>query len=87
MLTVGSRSSVFHGNASHTSGGLKKSNLKMTKDGRIVSKKASAASKKKIGKYFKAFITLAKQSKGKSFSKMPKKGTQKYKTIIKNCSK
>lgn len=39
---VGSRAQVFHGTAKHTSGGLTKSDL-MKKNGRIVSKKQSAA--------------------------------------------
>ena len=46
MQSVGSRAEVWHGNALHTSGGLKKSALKMNKHGRIVSKKRSAAIKK-----------------------------------------
>lgn len=49
---VGSRAMVMHGNARNTSGGLTKSDLKYTKDGRIVSKKASAAAAKSPG--FKA---------------------------------
>lgn len=85
MHAVGSRAQVFHGQANHTSGGLKKSNLKKTKDGRIVSRKASNASKKSMSSCFKAFVALAKESKGKKFSKMPKKGTQKYKNVIKSC--
>ena len=85
MLTVGSRAEVFHGTAKHTAGGLKKANLKQTKDGRIVSRKASAASKKSMSPCFKAFTALAKAAKGKSFAKMPKKGTQKYKNVIKSC--
>jgi hypothetical protein len=87
MHTVGSRSEVYHGNAMHTSGGLKKSNLKRTKDGRIVSRKASAAAKKTMSPCFKAFASLAKKSKGSDFSKMPKKGTKKYKALLKNCKK
>lgn len=44
---VGSRAQVWHGNALHTSGGLYKKDLMMNKKtGRIVSKKASAHSKK-----------------------------------------
>ena len=43
---VGSRAQVWHGNAHHTSGGLYKKDLKKNKAGRIVSKKASAHSKK-----------------------------------------
>jgi hypothetical protein len=46
---VGSRACVMHGNARHTSGGLTKKDLKYTKDGRIVSVKASAAAKKSPG--------------------------------------
>jgi len=42
-MAVGSRAQVFHGTADRTSGGLKKSDLKM-KDGRIISKAASKAS-------------------------------------------
>lgn len=45
-LTVGSRAQVMHGTAKHTSGGLEKSDLKYNKQGRIVSKARSAASKK-----------------------------------------
>jgi hypothetical protein len=48
---IGSRAQVWHGTAKHTSGGLKKSDLKKSGD-RIVSKKASAAAAKSPG--FKA---------------------------------
>lgn len=48
-MTIGSRAEVFHGNADQTSGGLKKKDLKM-KDGRIISKAASKASKKSYKK-------------------------------------
>ena len=40
--TIGSRAQVMHGNAKKTSGGLTKSQLKYNKQGKIVSKKASA---------------------------------------------
>ena len=44
---VGSRPTVFHGNAHHTSGGLTQSDLKRnTTTGKIVSKKASASAKR-----------------------------------------
>ena len=61
-MTVGSRAEVFHGNASQTSGGLRKSDLKM-KDGRIISKAASKAAKKSLKKNpkFAAFIDAAKK--------------------------
>ena len=39
---VGSRAEVMHGTADHTSGGLKKSNLKYNKHGKIVSRKKSS---------------------------------------------
>ena len=59
-MTVGSRAQVYHGNATHTAGGLKKKDLKK-KDGEIVSKakskdektnpwiKAVAKAKKELG--------------------------------------
>jgi len=46
---VGSRAEVWHGNAKHTSGGLKKKDL-MMKHGHIVSKKASQTAKKNFSK-------------------------------------
>lgn len=45
-MTTGSRAQVWHGTAKKTSGGLEKSDLKQTKDGRIVSKKLSNKMKK-----------------------------------------
>jgi len=44
--TIGTRAEVFHGTADHTSGGLKKNDLKLNDRGRIVSKKASATASK-----------------------------------------
>lgn len=44
--TTGSRAQVMHGNAKKTSGGLTKKQLKYNKQGKIVSKKASALAKK-----------------------------------------
>lgn len=46
MKSVGSRAEVFHGTATKTAGGLKKSDLFRGKDGRIKSKRASALAKK-----------------------------------------
>jgi hypothetical protein len=43
---IGSRASVIHGKAHHTSGGLTKADLKYNKWGRIVSRKKSAKAKK-----------------------------------------
>jgi hypothetical protein len=53
MLTVGSKSQVYHGTAKHTSGGLTKKDLMKTKKGRIVSRKKHAAGKKAIQRLFK----------------------------------
>ena len=44
-MTVGSRAQVYHGNATHTAGGLTKKDLKK-KDGEIVSKAKSKDEKK-----------------------------------------
>lgn len=46
VKAIGSRAQVMHGTAHHTSGGLTKSDLKMNKWGRIVSRKKSAKAKK-----------------------------------------
>tara|TARA_B110000971_G_scaffold221987_1_gene272262 strand:- start:3617 stop:4633 length:1017 start_codon:yes stop_codon:yes gene_type:complete len=46
MITTGSRAQVMHGTAKKTSGGLTKKQLKYNKQGKIVSKKASALAKK-----------------------------------------
>ena len=85
-MTVGSRAEVFHGNATQTSGGLTKKDLKM-KDGRIISKAASKAAKKSLKQNpkFMAFIELAKEKAEKkdSFCLGPKKGSKSYKKIIK----
>lgn len=56
VLTVGSKSQVFHGTAKHTSGGLTKKDLMKTKKGRIVSKRKHAAGKKALKRlYAKGF--------------------------------
>jgi DVNP family len=44
-MSVGSRAQVYHGNATHTAGGLTKKDLKM-KDGELVSKRKSKGEKK-----------------------------------------
>ena len=45
-MQIGSRAQVMHGTADHTSGGLKKGDLKYNKHGRIVSRKKSQKAKK-----------------------------------------
>merc|ERR1712126_438100 len=62
------KSSVFRGTKNKTSGGLKKSDLKKNKAGRIVSKKASDAAKKNyakngLGKWTKA-VNAARKAMG-----------------------
>jgi len=62
------KSSVFRGTKVATSGGLKKSDLMRNKDGKVVSKKASAQGKKLykkngIEKWIKA-VTAAKKALG-----------------------
>jgi hypothetical protein len=41
IKAIGSRAQVMHGTADHTTGGLKKGDLKYNKSGRIVSRKKS----------------------------------------------
>ena len=43
---IGTKTQVWHGNADHTSGGLKKSDLVKNKSGKIVSKKKQAAGRR-----------------------------------------
>merc|ERR1739845_331193 len=62
------KSSVFRGTKNNTSGGLKKSDLRKNKSGKIVSKKASDAAKKRfvkngLGKWTKA-VNAARKSMG-----------------------
>jgi len=64
---VGSRKMVMNGNADHTAGGLKKSDLMMHK-GRIVSRKAHRAGLKAI-KRLRAAGYIAKKGQFKLFSK------------------
>jgi hypothetical protein len=68
---VGSRASVWHGNAKHTSGGLTKRDLKMNKHGRIVSRRVSSNAKadKNLGDYLK----LARRNKGYEFQPLRKR--------------
>lgn len=65
---VGSKAQVWHGTAKHTSGGLTKSHLMMTKNNRIVSKKKHAAGKKALLRLKKAGF-VAKKGTFKLFKK------------------
>merc|ERR1719493_75447 len=60
------KSSVFRGTKAATSGGLKKSDLTKNKDGKVVSKKRSAAGKKLYQKNGLAKWTKAVQQAKKS---------------------
>ena len=57
MKTEGTRAEVFHGTATHTSGGLMKSDLKLNKRGEIVSIKASNKAKKNNQLVKSGFVT------------------------------
>jgi|TARA_B110000977_G_scaffold29015_2_gene37554 hypothetical protein len=83
-ITEGSRAEVFHGVAKQTTGGLEKSDLVQDKYGAIKSKAAVAAAKKRMkseGK--KAMVKVFKAAKKGDFKLVPKKGTKKYKTLVK----
>jgi len=54
MPAVGTKAQVWHGTAKHTSGGLTKRELMMTKHGRIVSRKKHALGKKALRRLVKA---------------------------------
>jgi hypothetical protein len=82
-VAEGSRAEVFHGTAKHTAGGLVKKDLLQDKYGNIKSKVAVAAAKKRMKKEgAKSMVKVFKPKKG-DFTLAPKKGTKKYKTLIK----
>ena len=64
-MTVGTRAQVYHGNATHTAGGLKKKDLKM-KDGELVSKKKSKD--EKTNPWIKAVAKAKKELGIKGFA-------------------
>merc|ERR1712125_292178 len=80
------KSSVFKGTKEKTSGGLKKSDLKKNKAGKVVSKKASDRAKKSKGyksimAWSAAFVKARKQLGVKGF-KPCKKGSALYKATM-----
>lgn len=85
IKTVGSRASVFHGNAKHTSGGLKKKDLKMNGQGKIVSKKNSARAKREESPMLKLWrqsvSKTSKQAKYRGKFVPLKKGSPFYKAV------
>jgi len=64
MERIGSRAKVMHGNALQTSGGLRKTDLKYNKWGKIVSKKASRSAKrtKNLGKHLKGGLFTSRRT-------------------------
>ena len=83
MIEYPTRAQVFHGNGEMTSGGLTKSQLIQDKDGRIKSKAAVTAAKKRMkGEGKTAMVNVFKAKKG-TFKLQPKKGTAAYKKLIK----
>lgn len=85
IKTVGSRASVYHGNAKHTSGGLEKKDLKLSTNGSIVSRKNSARAKRVESPLLKLWrqsvSSVYKQSKYRGKFVPIKKGTPFYKAI------
>lgn len=82
-MTVGSRAQVFHGNADMTAGGLRKSDLVKGADGSIKSKAAVAAAKKRVKEEGSSSMVNVFKAKKGIFERQPKKGTAKYKKLIK----
>ncbi len=84
LTTEGSRAEVFHGAAAQTTGGLTKKDLVQDKYGNIKSRAAVAAARKRMkdeGK--KAMVKVFKPVKKGEFKLAPRKGTKKYKTLVK----
>jgi hypothetical protein len=86
-MLEGSRAQVMHGTAYKTSGGLKKCDIMMNKNGRIVSKKKHVTAKKekrlvkagygtKKGKF--GFVKIGKHGKQSRKSKKMRGGCTKY---------
>lgn len=61
MKTVGSRAEVWHGTAEHTTGGLKKKDLYMGKDGRIKSKEMKKRGNSPALKKWRAAVDKARK--------------------------
>lgn len=84
MNTIGSRAEVFHGTAQKTSGGLMKKDLVLGADGLIKSRQAVKSSLARMKREGDKHLTsvFAPKDDGK-FHLQPKKGTKKYKTLVK----
>merc|ERR1719174_2407403 len=62
VKVVGKKAAVFAGRREHTVGGLKKTDLKKNKQGKVVSAKASARGKKDFSR-IKAWVDACKQAR------------------------
>ena len=87
-MIIGSRAAVFHGNAEKTSGGLRKSDLKLNKGGEIVSKKSSALAKKSepeaLKKWRKSVKKVSAEPRFEGKFNLLKKGTPFYRAVKKD---
>lgn len=84
MKLEGSRAEVFHGTADKTSGGLTKKDLVMGADGLIKSKRAVKSSLARMKREGDKHLTNVFSPKDDgAFHLQPKKGTKKYKTLVK----
>lgn len=77
VQTVGSRRQVFNGNAKHTSGGLKKSDLFQDKYGNIKSRKASNKAKRSKNLKKAGYTTVKGQFGAVKISDVKKKSGSK----------
>ncbi len=87
-MPVGSRASVLHGNAEKTSGGLRKSDLKLNKRGEIVSKKSSTRAKKNepeaLKKWRKSVQKVSAEPRFEGKFNVLKKGSVFYRAVKKD---
>lgn len=85
IKTVGSRASVYHGNAKKTSGGLTKGDLRLNSQGKLVSKKNSTRAKREESPMLKMWrqsvSTVYKQPRYKGRFVPLKKGSAFYKAV------
>jgi hypothetical protein len=82
---IGSRSEVYHGNATKTSGGLTKSDLVKNKFGYIVSrKKSSMARQKKFNPLLSKGLLVKKGSREFGVDQMRKKNSKNSKNSKKS---
>lgn len=87
VKTIGTRAQVMHGNALKTSGGLRKSDLKMNAAGAIVSRKQSTRAKREESPLLKLWRESVKAvyatPKYRGKFRLIKRGTPFYKEVKK----